>query len=222
MPAKTKTQPFDPSEIFGLENEQERLDGLRHKVLPRLASIKAGALSEIVAAFKIDPEQHSDERESVLPESVETGLHPAEGSYTALRGAATLGCALVLTATRESLGASLRITDAPTWRLFVKTLYQYREALGDYLLELEELYVTDEDDEEAVEELDQVFAVNTESAAFKASGSTLFFPALPYPVETEEEFDTLIADFSALFPFYWLLVKAALGEPVDADKMLNS
>jgi hypothetical protein len=49
----------------------------------------------------------------------------------------------------------------------------------------------------------------------------MYFPSLEYPVETEDDFETFTGDFTALFPFYWALLKATRGEPVDMDHLLN-
>ena len=222
MAAKTRTQPFDPSAAFGVENEQERLDGLRSKVLPRLTSLKDTGLSEATDTFGFDVEQYSDELVQATAEAVEVGLRPAEGDYTLLRGIRNPAFGLGLNATADGVGMAFSVGGAAEWRLFIKALYQHRETLGEYIAEFEELYLSgDEDDEDAIEELDQLFAIDVESDHFKANGARIFFPALDYPIETEEDFDTLVNDFGALFPFYWTLLKAARGEPVNMDRLLN-
>ncbi len=222
MSTKTRTQPFDPSATFAVENDQERLDGLRSKVLARLTSIKDMGLSEATDTFGFDVEQYSDELVQLAADAVEVGLRPAEGDYTVLRGIRSPAFGLALNATPDSVGMTFNVSGAAEWRLFIKALYQHRETLGEYIAEFEELYLSgDEDDEDAIEELDQLFAVDVEGEHFKAHGARVFFPALEYPIETEEDFDTLVNDFGALFPFYWTLLKAARGEPVNMDRLLN-
>lgn len=222
MSAKTRTQPFDPSTTFAVENQQERLDALRSKVLPRLTTIKDMGLSEATDTFGFDVEQYSDELVQLTAEEVQVGLRPAEGDYPVLRGVRTPAFGLVLSATLDGIGMTFNVSGAAEWRLFIKALYQHRETLGEYIAEFEELYLSgDEDDEDAIEELDQLFAIDVESAHFKKRGARIFFPVLEYPIETEEDFDTLSNDFGALFPFYWTLVKAVRGEPVNMDRLLN-
>ncbi len=221
MPATTRTQPFDPGAAFAVENEKERLDGLRSRALPRLIIMKNVALHDATNTFGFDVEQGSDELERVEPKLLEVGLHPADGDYSAVRGVRSPAFELKLSAVPDGIGVILQISGTAEWRLFVKTLYQHREAIGEYVAELEELYLFGEEDEEAVEELDQLFAVDVEGEHFKANGCRLYFPPLDYPIETEDDFDTLTGDFSNLFPLYWMLLKAALGEPVNVDRLLG-
>lgn len=222
MSTKTRTQTFDPSATFAVENQQERLDGLRSKVLPRLTSIKDMGISEATDTFGFEVEQSSDELVQLSLEEVQVGLRPAEGDFPALHGIRNPAFSLALSATPDGVGMTFNVGGPAEWRLFIKTLYQHRETLGEYIAEFEELYLSgDEEDDDAIEELDQLFAINVESAHFKAHGARIFFPALDYPVETEEDFDTLTNDFGALFPFYWTLLKTARGEPVNMDRLLN-
>jgi len=222
MPSKTRIQAFDPSAAFAVDDQQERLNGLRSKVLPRLTSMKDVGLSEATDTFGFDVEQYSDELVQLSADEVQVGLRPAEGDYPALRGIRSPAFGLALSATPDGVGMTFNVAGPTEWRLFIKALYQHRETLGEYIAEFEELYLSgDEDDEDAIEELDQLFAIDVEGAQFKAQGARIFFPALDYPIETEEDFDTLTSDFGALFPFYWTLLKTALGEPVNMDRLLN-
>src|SRR5579859_655683 len=153
MPAKTRTQPFDPSATFAVENEKERLEGLRSKVLPRLVALKDTALHEAGNAFDLEAEQSSDELERVAAKLLEVGLRPADGDYPGLRGVRSPAIELKFSATPDGVGAILAINSQAEWRLFIKTIYKHRELISDYISELEELYIFGEDDEEAIEEI---------------------------------------------------------------------
>lgn len=221
MSAKTRTQSFDPTATFAEQDEAARLAALRTAVLPRLTMLKDAALTEATRTFSFDVEQYSDEAVTVSAQAVEIGLHPAEGDYPALRGVRTPAFRLVLSATPDGIGVMFHINGAAEWRLFIKALYQYRETLGEYIAEFEELYLLSEEDEDAIEELDQLFAVDVETEGFKADGCRILFPAMDYPIETDDDFDTLTSDFGSLLPFYWTLLKAARNESVNMDRLLN-
>ncbi len=221
MSAKIRTQPFDPTATFAEQNEPARLEALRTAVVPRLTVLKDTATSEATNTFGFDVEQYSDELVRVTAQAVEIGLHPAEGDYPGLRGVRAPAFSLALSATTDGIGVVFAISGATEWRLFIKALYQYRETLGEYIAEFEELYLLSDEEEDAIEELDQLFAVDVESAGFKADGCRILFPAMDYPVETEDDFDTLTSDFGSLLPFYWTLLKAARSESVNMDRLLN-
>ncbi len=221
MASKTRIQPIDATQAFATE-EGTRLDVLRSQVLPRLTALKDLAQTAATETFGIDIARDSDEAVQVSVEEVYAGLRPAEGEYSALRNVRTPAFRLALTATADNVGVVFHVSGVTEWRLFVKALYQYREALGEYLEEFDELYLLNSDgEEEVVEELDQFFAVDVESDHFKAEGCSVYFPGLEYPVEFEEDFETLTADFATLFPLYWTLLRAAHGESVDMEALLN-
>ncbi len=221
MSAKTRTQAIDPTQAFATE-EAGRIEALRTQVLPRLNALKNTLIGEANETFDFEVTQYSDAATQVSAEEVYAGLHPAEGDYSALRNVRNPAALLAVSATAENLGVLFRITGVAEWRLFIKALYQYRESLGEYIAEFEELYLLNsEGEEEAIEELDQFFAVDVDSDYFKASGCTIYFPGLEYPVENEEDFETITGDFISLFPLYWTLIKAAGGETVDMDRLLN-
>ncbi len=222
MASKTRIQPIDPTPAFATD-AAGRLDALRTQVLPRLSVLKDTAQNAATNTYGFDVAQDSDEIIAVSADEVLTGLHPAEGEYTGLRNLRNPAFSLVVSATAESLGVVFRIQGAAEWRLFVKSLYQFREALGDYLADFDELYVMNsEGEEEVVEELDQLFAVDVDSEGFKDQGCSLYFPGLEYPVESEEDFETINGDFATLFPFYWTLLNAAHGNTVDMEQLLNA
>src|SRR5271165_6388763 len=133
MPAKTRTQPFDPSAVFALEDEKERLEALRSKVLPRLIALKDAAVHEANYTYDFDAEQASDELTRVTADSVEVGLHPADGDYSGLRGVRQPAIELKYSATADGLGLVFHVGGAAEWRLFIKALYQHREQFGEYI-----------------------------------------------------------------------------------------
>lgn len=220
MPAKTRTQPIDASSAFNKQGA-ERIEALKSGVLTRLSATTQAAIEEANQAFGFDVTRFSDDLSETTEQEAFAGIRPAEGDYSGLRNVRHPNFSLGLCANEEGVMMRFQIRGALEWRLFIKAIYQHREMLGDYITEFEELYLSTEDDEEAIEELDQFFAVDVESADFKKQGCSIYFPPLDYPVETEEDFETFEADFSALFPFYWTLLKSARGEPVDMDALLN-
>jgi hypothetical protein len=221
MPAKARTLVIDATPAFGLQG-QDRLDALRKDVLPRLSAVIHNATSEASDTFGFDVMRGSDDVAEATDHAASAGLRPSEGDYPGLRGMTHPNFSLGLVATDEAVGIAFQVHSALEWRLFIKALYQHREMLGEYIEEFEELYILNSDgEEEAIEELDQLFAVDVESDTFKQNGASLYFPGLDYPVETEEDFETFTGDFAALFPFYWTLLKAARGETVDMDSLLN-
>ncbi len=221
MSSKTRLQPIDATSAFA-GDAAGRTDALRSQVLPRLSALIQTILTEATDTFGFDVTQYSDDVAEVMADEAYAGLHPAEGDYSALRNVRVPAFSLAVSANAETVGVVFRVKGALEWRLFVKALYQYRESLGEYLSEFEELFLYNSDgEEEAVEELDQFFAVDVDSDYFKANGCTVFFPGLEYPVESEEDFDTLTGDFVSLFPLYWTLLKAAHAETVDMDQLLN-
>ena len=221
MASKTRLQAIDPTPVFAMDGEA-RAAALRTQVLPRLTGLKEAALNEANGVYDFEIARDSDEAVQVDSNEVATGIHPAQSDYTGLRNIHTPAFSLMLVANEEGLNVAFRITGAAEWRLFIKAIYQFRESLGDYLSEFDELYlVNSEGEEEVIEELDQLFGVDVEAEQFKASGCAIYFPSLDYPVETEEDFATITGDFATLFPLYWTLLKAAKGEPVDMDRLLN-
>lgn len=221
MSSKTRLQTIDATQAFAAD-AAGRADALRSQVLPRLSALSQTILSEATDTFGFDVTQYSDDAAEATADEVYAGLHPAEGDYTALRNVHIPAFMLTVNANSENAGVIFRVKGAAEWRLFIKALYQYRESLGEYLGEFEELFLLNSDgEEEAVEELDQFFAVDVDSEYFKSNGCTVFFPGLDYPIESEEDFDTLTGDFVSLFPLYWTLLKAARSEPVDMDRLLD-
>lgn len=221
MPAKTRTQSIDASAAFSKQGS-ERIEALRKDVLGRLSAVIATATDEAQNTFGFDVMKGSDDVTEVTEAEALAALRPSEGDYPNLRGVKHPTFTLGICANEEGAGIIFRITGAGEWRLFIKSLYQHRELLSEYIGEFDELYLLNsEGEEEAVEELDQLFAVDVESAGFKKDGCTIYFPSLEYPVETEDDFETFTGDFGALFPFYWALLKAACGESVDMDELLN-
>jgi hypothetical protein len=221
MPAKTRTQPIDASAAFGKQGS-ERIEALRKDVLGRLSAVIATATDAAQDTFGFDVMKGSDDVTDVTEAEALAVLRPSEGDYPNLRGVKHPAIMLGMCANEEGVGMIFRIGGALEWRLFIKALYQHRELLSEYIEEFDELYLLNSDgEEEAIEELDQLFAVDVDSPEFKKSGCTLYFPSLEYPVETEDDFETFTGDFAALFPFYWALLKAGRGEPVDMDHLLN-
>jgi hypothetical protein len=221
MPAKTRIQAIDPTKAFETEGPA-RAEALRTQVLPRLSALLQILTSEAANTFGFDVLKYSDDITQATDEEAYAGLHPNDADYNALRGVRVPGFMLGVAANPEGIGIIFRVTGVQEWRLFIKALYQHREELGDYLAEFEELFLLNSDgEEEAIEELDQFFAIDVEGPVFKQQGCTVYFPGLEYPLETEEDLETLGGDFAALFPLYWTLLKSVRGEPVDMDKLLN-
>lgn len=220
MPAKTRTQPIDAAAAFTRQGA-ERIEVLRKDVLGRLSALLNAATHEAQNTYGFDVMKGSDDITEATETEAFAGLRPSESDYPNLRGVKHPTFTLGLAAMEEVAGVVFRITNPVEWRVFVKALYQHRETLTQYIEDFDELFILMEGDEEAIEELDQLFAVDVESDDFKANGCTIYFPGLEYPVETEEDFETLTGDFSALFPFYWVLLNAARGDSVDMDELLN-
>jgi hypothetical protein len=221
MPAKMRIQAIDPTKAFATDGDQ-RAEALRSQFLPRLSALMLTAVEEATNTFGFDVMKYSDDVSDLVGDEVFAGLRPSDGDFPVLRNVQVPNFVLGISGNVDNMGVILRIKGAGEWRLFVKALYQYRETLGDYVGEFEELYLLNSDgEEEAVEELDQFFAIDVDGPEFKAQGCTLYFPGLEYPIEAEEDFETLTSDFVSLFPFYWTLLKAARGETVDMDKLLN-
>ncbi len=221
MPAKTRVQSIDASKAFSLQGA-ERIEALRSQVMGRLSAVLQNATEQAADTYGFDVVKGSDEVTEVTESEAFAGLRPTEGDFSALRNVKHPNVMIGLIANEEAVRVALRIVGAAEWRLFVKALYQYREMLGEYLTDFEDLYLLNsEGEEEAIEELDQFFAVDVESAEFKKQGCMIYFPDMDYPVETQEDFETFTGDFTALFPFYWTLLKAARSETVDMDHLLN-